>query len=190
MGRAQRRRKNYSAISILLTIILSTALTLTITAQDETGDFPCDEAQYPVECEALVAIYEATGGENWENREGWLEDADVCGWEGITCDDDGQVSKIDLVENGLEGDLPPEIGNLSNLQELILGGNKLRSLPAELGNLANLLTLDLSYNALTSLPPEIGNLSNLVSLQLNNNNFTCLPEGVAHPAANLPVCEE
>ena len=56
-------------------------------------------------------------------------------------------------------ELPPEIGQLANLQELYLSENVLTSLPPELWQLTNLRVLDLSGNALTSLPPEVGQLT-------------------------------
>ncbi len=71
--------------------------------------------------------------------------------------------------------LPSEIGQLSNLQELDLSYNKLPSLPAEIGQLSSLQTLNLSYNNLSSLPAEFGQLSNLQTLDLWNNNLSSLP---------------
>ncbi|CAN0190714.1 unnamed protein product, partial [Ectocarpus fasciculatus] len=46
--------------------------------------------------------------------------------------------------------IPPEVGNLTALQHLYLGGNQLSgSIPPELGQLAALKTLNLSGNKLT-----------------------------------------
>ncbi|WP_392481587.1 COR domain-containing protein [Nostoc sp. C110] len=71
--------------------------------------------------------------------------------------------------------LPPEIGQLTNLQTLDLWGNQLSSLPPEIGQLTNLQTLDLWGNQLSSLPPEIGQLTNLQSLYLYSNQLSSLP---------------
>ena len=65
--------------------------------------------------------------------------------------------------------LPPEIGNLKNLERLALPGNKLTTLPHEIGNLKNLEVLGLVDNQLTTLPPEIGKLTKLEWLGLSNN---------------------
>jgi|LWDU01.1.fsa_nt_gi hypothetical protein len=75
---------------------------------------------------------------------------------------------------GLTGSIPPEIGYLTNLTELDLGGNQLTgSIPSEIGNLTNLTYLSLFGNELTgSIPPEIGNLTNLTDLSLSRNQFT------------------
>ena len=71
--------------------------------------------------------------------------------------------------------LPPEIGNLTNLQILYLHNNSLTTLPAEIGNLTNLQYLYLHNNNLTTLPAKIGNLTKLQLLYLSNNNLTSLP---------------
>ena len=46
-------------------------------------------------------------------------------------------------------------------------------IPSEIGQLTNLVTLKLHYNELTgSIPPEIGNLTSLVKLDLRYNNLS------------------
>jgi Leucine-rich repeat (LRR) protein len=74
--------------------------------------------------------------------------------------------------------VPPEIGQLSGLQELKLVGNALTALPPEIGLLSNLQNLYLSYNHLTTLPPEIGQLSSLQTLDLLENPLTTPPPEV------------
>lgn len=70
--------------------------------------------------------------------------------------------------NRLAGPIPPELGELANLETLSLDSNELSgSIPPELGKLANLTTLSLSRNRLTgTLPPELGNLIRLENLNL------------------------
>jgi hypothetical protein len=77
-------------------------------------------------------------------------------------------------------EVPPEIGRLSNLQELYLYGNKLSSLPPEIGRLSNLQELYLYDNKLSSLPPEIGRLSSLQELHLYNNQLSSLPAEIGN----------
>jgi internalin A len=89
----------------------------------------------------------------------------------------GQLSnltKLDLSYNSLNT-LPPEIGQLSNLTVLYLSYNSLNTLPPEIGQLSNLTVLYLSYNSLNTLPPEIGQLSNLTVLDLSDNSLNTLP---------------
>ena len=60
-----------------------------------------------------------------------------------------------LTSIGLTGPIPPEIGNLTNLEWLVLGSNELtESIPSEIGNLTNLIILYLNNNQLTGDIPE------------------------------------
>ena len=70
--------------------------------------------------EALVAFYNATDGENWSASDNWLSDAPLGEWYGVTTNDDGRVTTLNLDNNDLSGEIPPELGNLSNLTELHL----------------------------------------------------------------------
>ena len=126
------------------------------------------------DCAALVALYEATDGDNWENNANWLSDQPLDEWFGVTTDDDGRVTSLELYENGLLGVLPAELGSLTNLQTLHLYENELSgALPAELGSLTNLQTLHLYDNQLSGeLPAELGNLTNLRELHLYENELS------------------
>ena len=72
-------------------------------------------------------------------------------------------------------ELPPEIGQLTNLRNLALYHNELTTLPPEIGQLTNLVDLSLFDNQLTMLPSEIGQLTNLLGIDLNTNQLTDLP---------------
>ena len=78
-----------------------------------------------------------------------------------------------LSSNNFSGPIPPEIGRLSQLEELNLSRNELTGpLPPELGNLTNLEKLDLRWNQLSgSIPSELGNLSK-VELRLDGNQLS------------------
>ena len=88
----------------------------------------------------------------------------------------GSLSNLEwlwLQRNQLSGEIPPELGNLSNLTHLYLQDNQLSGVPPELGNLSNLERLNLSGNQLSGeIPPELGNLSNLTHLYLQDNQLS------------------
>ena len=72
-----------------------------------------------------------------------------------------QLKDLSIGSNLLSGPIPPELGNLTQLEELIIPryGKLSGSIPPELGNLAQLEYLWLFENELTgSIPPELGNL--------------------------------
>ena len=87
------------------------------------------------------------------------------------------TDSLDLSDSGLSNiidSIPPEIGNLTNLEWLYLHTNSLTgSIPSEIGNLTSLTHLWLGYNQLTGeIPSEIWNLTNLTALWLMGNQFT------------------
>jgi internalin A len=85
-----------------------------------------------------------------------------------------QLKELNLSANQLTS-LPPELCQLTQLKELYLGGNQLISLLPELGQLTQLKELNLDGNQLTSLPPELGQLTQLTRLYLYVNQLTSLP---------------
>ena len=68
--------------------------------------------------EALVAFYNATDGENWFESNNWLSDAPLGEWYGVTTNDDGRVIALVPDANNLSGEIPAELGSLSNLRGL------------------------------------------------------------------------
>ena len=125
------------------------------------------------EREALIALYNATDGDNWSINNGWNGAAGAeCDWWGVTCSSlSGSVVKIRLYNNALSGSIPSMLGSLTNLTTLYLNDNSLSgSIPAELGKLINLTHLFLNDNSLTgSIPVELGNLTKLTHLSLHSN---------------------
>ncbi len=140
-------------------------------------------AQVPtIEREALIALYNATDGANWDTNSNWRNGGDTgfndlgteCSWTGVVCAGGTNVTNLTLDLNKLSGSIPPELGNLSSLTDLSLALNQLSgSIPPELGSLSSLMTLDLYYSQLSgSIPPELGRLSNLQRLYLQGNQLS------------------
>lgn len=86
------------------------------------------------------------------------------------------LSRLNLGGPLLRGTIPPELGRLKNLKQLTLTGSRLTgSVPPELVQLAQLSVLELHDNRLTELPPELGQLPRLWRLNLDGNQLTSLP---------------
>lgn len=131
------------------------------------------------EREALIALYEATDGDNWSNNDNWKVDGEFNDsgtedtWHGVTVEND-VITELTLPGNNLTGEIPSELGDLTSLTELTLTTNNLTgTIPAELENLTGLEQLHLPDNNLTgAIPTELGNLSNLTQLLLSKNNLS------------------
>lgn len=143
------------------------------------GPFTSCAAQTEIpatECDALIALYNSTGGNSaWNFSSNWLQNDQPCSWEGILFCEDGHVTKIEFFSNNLTGSLPAELGNLTYLTDLYLtdNNNLTGPIPAELSNLANLEKLDLDNNKLSgSIPAALSNMTNLKDLTLSRNQLT------------------
>ena len=103
----------------------------------------------------LDALYNATGGRNWSHQRDWLSGEPIGDWYGVTTDSDGRVTDLHLYRNQLTGEIPAELGELTNLRLLSLSSNQLTGeIPAELGSLPSLESLYLSGNQLVGCMPE------------------------------------
>ncbi|GEM_PF-4962957 len=141
--------------------------TITLTCQ------PVQTSCSELDSLVLVDLYNDTDGANWTST--WDLSQPMDSWHGVFLNSDRCVLQLFLNNNNLDGTIPKEVGNLSQLQILSLANNPnlTGSIPAELGNLSNLQSLLLYTNQLIgSIPTELGNLNNLQLLWLNNTNLT------------------
>ncbi|XP_054805624.1 protein NSP-INTERACTING KINASE 1-like isoform X1 [Prosopis cineraria] len=111
------------------------------------------------------------------------DSVDPCSWTMVTCSPDNLVVGLGTPSQSLSGTLSPTIGNLTNLQILLLQNNNITgTIPSELGKLSKLQTLDLSNNLFNGeIPSSLGHMSKLQYLRLNNNSLSgqC-PESLAN----------
>jgi hypothetical protein len=74
----------------------------------------------------LATFYHSVHGDEWTNREGWIEINDngvnECTWYNIMCDSSGFIVGIDLKNNYLWGDIPMEISLLYKCGEFNIMG--------------------------------------------------------------------
>ncbi|KAJ4716917.1 Receptor-like kinase [Melia azedarach] len=97
-----------------------------------------------------------------------------CTWFHVTCNSENSVTRVDLGNANLSGQLVSQLGLLQNLQYLELYSNNISGrIPEELGNLTNLVSLDLYLNKLNGpIPSTLGKLTKLRFLRLNNNSLS------------------
>lgn len=124
------------------------------------------------------------GGRNFN----WPAQGHISQWHGVTVEN-GRVVRLEITERLLEGEIPPEVGDLGALKRLNLSRNRLSGpIPKELGNLVNLEHLSLNgkrdlcgqkydgtncdANRLSGeIPKGLGHLTKLKALHLHENNF-------------------
>ncbi|HBG28529.1 MAG: hypothetical protein A2Y10_11365 [Planctomycetes bacterium GWF2_41_51] len=89
-----------------------------------------------------------------------------------------KTTKLNLSNKNIKK-LPVEIGQLTNLVELILNDNHLTALPVEIVKIKKLKKLELSKNNFVAFPPEILQLPKIEELTLNYNKLEILPAEIA-----------
>ena len=112
---------------------------------------------------------------------------EICGscsvnlWD--DCYDIEETTELDLSLNDLTGEIPSELGNLTNLSVLRLFYNNLTGeIPSEIGNLYKLTFITLKYNQLSGeIPQQVCNL-------VENNNLY-LP-GITDGNSLTNTCED
>lgn len=160
------------------------------------GSTKCGEVDQLTDRIILGKFYYATGGPKWNKNDGWTTAMNVCtDWYGITCNENGEIIKIALEDNGLYGKTNTELFKLKTLEEIDLRSNSVSFVFSGIGEAENLKTLYLSETDTTelegigdaryleklhltgndisgSIPHEIFVLTNLRSLFLNYNRFS------------------
>nr|XP_029121889.1 protein NSP-INTERACTING KINASE 1 isoform X2 [Elaeis guineensis] len=103
--------------------------------------------------------------ENWDQ-----DSVDPCSWAMVTCSPDNLVISLGSPSQSLSGTLSSSIGNLTNLETVLLQNNNISGpIPPEIGRLSKLKTLDLSNNYFTGeIPTSIGQMESLQYLIVGN----------------------
>ena len=107
------------------------------------------------DCDTLLAARDTLAGTATLN---WSASTPIDQWEGITLAGSPLgMTGLALGGKGLTGSIPAGLGDLANLESLILYENQLTGpIPAELGDLANLRELYLYENQLSGeIPTEL-----------------------------------
>ena len=147
------------------------------------------------DCIALLTARDTLAGTASLN---WSIDTPIADWSGVVLEGTpGRVTELRLRNLGLNGEIPPELGSLSDLQHLNLSDNNLTGgIPTELGGLSNLQELYLSGNGLSGcVPDELRDIpsNDLASLGLPFcSEHPCVSGGAVADATNpglLSDCE-
>ena len=159
------------------------AATAQQTCDDTTGDLKKDK-------DALVALYNSTGGANWTQKSGW-DDSTVPldgtnPWYGVFMDTTlCRVEKILLGNNGLSGTIP-DLSDLTKLEQLKLERNSLSGTIPDLSDLTELTQLRLDQNSLSGTIPDLSALTKLEWLNLSLNSLSgTIPAGLSTALTNL-----
>lgn len=144
----------------------------------------CDSVTTVVkgDCQALMALFNSTGGPQWTTHTGWGVNTNPCTWFGVGCNlATKRVTSLVLEQtpmdpgNNLVGSLPSALGNLTGLVTLDLASNDITgAIPSTIGRLKQLTALDLSGNLIDgTIPAAIGGLTSLtVELDLHANQLS------------------
>ena len=152
-------------------------ITLTVGGKTATCKVTVTQSAASLERAALVAIYNALNGDSWLHKEGWCSNQPLENWYGVTVDK-GHVIALRLYNFGASGTIPPEIGNLTELQDLDITNNRdfeikdYGPLPKEIGKLSKLKTLSFQNFPISGvLPEEMYDLTNLQQLIIQKPRF-------------------
>ncbi|KAK7349820.1 hypothetical protein VNO77_07539 [Canavalia gladiata] len=95
--------------------------------------------------------------ESSDNLKSWNQSIGCCDWEGVTCDEDGQVIGLELIYESISGGLDNSstLFSLQHLSYISLDGNNFSSaVPEAFANLKNLTALRLSHCELIGMFPR------------------------------------
>jgi Leucine Rich Repeat len=153
----------------------SSLIVLTVVIIVVSGASQVSAAIPTAERNALIDLYNSTGGVNWVYTANWLgAPGTECTWERVYCNfEETTVTDIRLYDGYLVGALPDSLADLTGLVVLDLSGNYFSgSIPASWGGFSSLTQLILDDSELSgSIPPELGNISTLQWLDLNDNDL-------------------
>jgi Leucine-rich repeat (LRR) protein len=142
----------------------------------ETHDYSNLSDEQVLQSWIMAGLAYSTGVEQWSTSSAWLDGVgQECSWYGVTCSvDSNRVSSIFLFDNGLSGNLLPELYLLgTSLEEFDVSQNQINGIvPSVYGRLSKLFRLELDRNRLKGgLPTQIGSMTSLKIIKLEFNQF-------------------
>jgi Leucine-rich repeat (LRR) protein len=179
MSSVQQWMREKMSSRIRTVVVLAGIIVLSFSAADVFAFQCADVTEIPAaECEALQDLYNNTNGANWQDNTGWLVTDTPCSWFGVVCEN-GKLTEVHLAGNGLLGQLPESVGDLSDLEYLNVNDNELTgTVPDSIGHLTELQGLWVGGNQITGIPDSIGDCSQLTHLELRHNQVSSIPSRI------------
>jgi hypothetical protein len=160
---------NNSSVKPLVCVSLLSAFAL------QKSQFPCGFCGSDPEAFANVTEFCVLKG-FWANAVnqtaietdyGWMGKSPFCQWIGVTCNDEGRVTGINLKHPYVPTTLPLDVGDLKSLETLLIVGNgdlPNGPIPDGLFQLSNLTTLSLQSTSVKGPLPDTFDKTSLKSL--------------------------
>ncbi|XP_077230597.1 receptor protein kinase TMK1-like [Tasmannia lanceolata] len=143
----------------VLTLLFAISFSYFLSAKCETN--PSD----------VLAMGSLSKSLNADKQLGWT-DPDPCKWPRVTCSSN-RVTAIQIGNQQLKGNLPPDIQKLTSLTRLELQSNQLSGPLPTLTGLTQLQVLLIHNNSFSFIPPDFfSGLSSLQSVSLDKNPFS------------------
>ncbi|XP_024626769.1 probable LRR receptor-like serine/threonine-protein kinase At3g47570 [Medicago truncatula] len=140
---------------------------------------------------ALLALKEKLTNGVSDSLPSWNESLHFCEWQGITCDHPHmrvafgkpnigcqvgrlkQLEVLNLTDNKLQGEIPTELTNCTNMKKIVLEKNQLTGkVPTWFGSMMQLSYLILNGNNLVgTIPSSLENVSSLEVITLARNHL-------------------
>ncbi|KAF5747418.1 receptor protein kinase TMK1 [Tripterygium wilfordii] len=162
-----KKRRNHQILLLLLVGFSA----IFIGAESQTSS--------SVDAAAMLALKKSLN-----EPEGW-SDSDPCLWKHVGCQDN-RVTRIQIGNQNLQGTLPPDLQNLTQLERLEVQGNNLSGSVPSLSGLSSLKVVMLSNNQFSSFPSDFfTGMSFLQSVEIDNNPFSSweIPESIRNASA-------
>lgn len=115
----------------------------------------------------LVDLYGATRGLNWKSK--WNLNQEFRKWHGISVNQDGCVTGLEVPANGLQGSIPNL--DLPFLEKLDISGNNILSTLPEFSKVPALIHLNVAGNRFHGSLPDLANSKKMEVIIANNNQF-------------------
>ena len=98
-------------------------------ADDSTGNNTA--IVYEGEEKVMVELLETWKTHTWPKPDNISSPLQHCAWDGVGCNDQGEVTRIRLTVKDIEGTIPASIGQLEQLEQLYLYSNSIRGMHSE-----------------------------------------------------------